>query len=140
MPTAHTISLTRYLAQQQHTHGLPADLRTLIETVADTCKQISVSVNKGALAEVLGSAGSENVQGEVQKKLDIIANDMLLQANEWGGYLAAMASEELDDISPIPNTYPQAAARPKSPRGANTSGQGWGCAGHLGGKSSRCAF
>lgn len=74
MPTAHTISLTRYLAQQQHTHGLPADLRTLIETVADTCKQISVSVNKGALAEVLGSAGSENVQGEVQKKLDIIAN------------------------------------------------------------------
>ena len=107
MPTAHTISLTRYLAQQQHTHGLPADLRTLIETVADTCKQISVSVNKGALAEVLGSAGSENVQGEVQKKLDIIANDMLLQANEWGGYLAAMASEELDDISPIPNTYPQ---------------------------------
>ncbi|MDO4768783.1 MAG: class 1 fructose-bisphosphatase [Brachymonas sp.] len=101
------ISLHRYLVEQERNQQLPASLRALIETVADTCKRISVAVNKGALAEVLGSAGSENVQGEVQKKLDIIANDMLLQANEWGGCLAAMASEELDDISPIPAHYPQ---------------------------------
>ena len=107
MSTAHTISLHRYLVEQERSQQLPAELRALIETVADTCKCISVSVNKGALAEVLGSAGSENVQGEVQKKLDIIANNMLLQANEWGGNLAAMASEELDEISPIPSHYPQ---------------------------------
>ena len=56
---------------------------------------------------VLGSAGSENVQGEVQKKLDIIANEELIQANEWGGHLAAMASEEMDDIHVVPNRYPQ---------------------------------
>lgn len=107
MPSTHTTCLSRYLLEQERNKQLPAELRALIETVADTCKRISISVNKGALAEVLGSAGSENVQGEVQKKLDIIANDMLLQANEWGGCLAAMASEELDDISPIPAHYPQ---------------------------------
>jgi fructose-1,6-bisphosphatase I len=64
-------------------------------------------VNKGALRGVLGSAGSENVQGEVQKKLDIIANEVLIEANEWGGALAAMASEEMDSIHVIPNRYPQ---------------------------------
>jgi fructose-1,6-bisphosphatase I len=55
----------------------------------------------------MGSAGSENVQGEVQKKLDIIANEVLIEANEWGGHLAAMASEEMDDIYVVPNRYPQ---------------------------------
>jgi fructose-1,6-bisphosphatase I len=64
-------------------------------------------VNKGALGEVMGSAGSENIQGEVQKKLDIIANDVLIEANEWGGHLAAMASEEMDSIHVVPNRYPQ---------------------------------
>ena len=55
----------------------------------------------------MGSAGIENVQGEVQKKLDIIANDVLIEANEWGGHLAAMASEEMDSIHVVPNRYPQ---------------------------------
>jgi len=55
---------------------------------------------------VLGTAESENVQGEIQKKLDIICNEILLQANEWGGHLAAMASEEMETIHPIPNRYP----------------------------------
>ncbi|MFM2427526.1 MAG: Fructose,6-bisphosphatase class 1, partial [Pseudomonadota bacterium] len=59
------------------------------------------------LGDVMGSAGSENVQGEVQKKLDIIANDVLIEANEWGGHLAAMASEEMDSIHIVPNRYPQ---------------------------------
>jgi fructose-1,6-bisphosphatase I len=59
------------------------------------------------LGDVMGSAGSENVQGEVQKKLDIIANDVLIEANEWGGHLAAMASEEMDNIHVVPNRYPQ---------------------------------
>jgi fructose-1,6-bisphosphatase I len=63
-------------------------------------------VGKGALGDVLGTAESENVQGEIQKKLDIICNEILLQANEWGGHLAAMASEEMETIHPIPNRYP----------------------------------
>ena len=102
------ISLSRYLVEQQRDKGhIPADLRLLLEVVARACKSISHAVNKGALGGVLGSADSENVQGEVQKKLDIIANDVLIEANEWGGHLAAMASEEMDTIHAVPNRYPQ---------------------------------
>ena len=105
---AKSISLTRYLVEQQRVDGLiPAQLRLLLEVVARACKSISHSVNKGALGEVLGSAGSENVQGEIQKKLDIIANEVLIEANEWGGHLAAMASEEMDGIYQVPNRYPR---------------------------------
>ncbi|MBC7681517.1 MAG: class 1 fructose-bisphosphatase, partial [Ferruginibacter sp.] len=102
------ISLTRYLVEQQRVDGLiPAQLRLLIEVVARACKGISHAVNKGALGGVLGSAESENVQGEIQKKLDIIANEVLIEANEWGGHLAAMASEEMEEIYAVPNGYPQ---------------------------------
>lgn len=105
---SHRISLTRYLVEQQREHGrIPPELRLLLEIVARACKRIAISVNKGALGEVLGSAESENVQGEVQKKLDIIANEVLIDANEWGGHLAAMASEEMENIHVVPNRYPQ---------------------------------
>jgi fructose-1,6-bisphosphatase I len=102
------ISLTQYLVEQQRQHGhIPAELRLLIEVVARACKRISISVNKGALGDVMGSADSENVQGEIQKKLDIIANEVLIEANEWGGHLAAMASEEMEGIYVVPNRFPQ---------------------------------
>ncbi|MFM2261408.1 MAG: hypothetical protein RI959_84 [Pseudomonadota bacterium] len=101
-------SLTRYLVEQQRVHGtISPELRLLLEVVARACKHIAISVNKGALGEILGSAESENVQGEVQKKLDIIANEVLIEANEWGGHLAAMASEEMEGIYVVPNRYPQ---------------------------------
>jgi fructose-1,6-bisphosphatase I len=102
------ISLTQYLVEQQREHGrIPSQLRLLIEVVARACKRIAIQVNKGALGDVLGTAGSENVQGEVQKKLDVISNEVLIEANEWGGHLAAMASEEMDTIHLVPNRYPQ---------------------------------
>ena len=102
------VSLTRYLVGQQHEHGrISHDLRLLIEVVARACKHIAIAVNKGALGDVLGSADTENVQGEVQKKLDVIANEVLIEANEWGGHLAAMASEEMDSIHIVPHRYPQ---------------------------------
>jgi len=102
------VSLTQYLVEQQREHGrIPGDLRLLIEVVARACKRIAIAVNKGALGDVLGSAGSENVQGEVQRKLDVISNEVLIEANEWGGHLAAMASEEMDSIHVVPNRYPQ---------------------------------
>ena len=104
------ISLTRYLVEEQRKDGaIPAQLRLLLEVVARACKSISLAVNKGALGGVLGvsEASSENVQGEIQKKLDIIANDVLIEANEWGGHLAAMASEEMEGIHVVPNRYPQ---------------------------------
>jgi fructose-1,6-bisphosphatase I len=102
------ISLTQYLIEQQRQHGnIPQELRLLIEVVARACKRIAISVNKGALGDVMGTATSENVQGEVQKKLDIIANEVLIEANEWGGHLAAMASEEMEGIYVVPNRFPQ---------------------------------
>ncbi|ADU99243.1 class 1 fructose-bisphosphatase [Alicycliphilus denitrificans] len=102
------ISLTRYLVEQQRVHGhIPSELRLLLEVVARACKRIAQAVNKGELGEVMGTAGTENVQGEVQKKLDIIANETLIEANEWGGHLAAMASEEMEGIYVVPNRYPQ---------------------------------
>jgi fructose-1,6-bisphosphatase I len=102
------ISLTRYLVEQQRVHGhIPSQLRLLIEVVARACKSVSQAVNKGALGGVLGSAETENVQGEMQKKLDIIANEVLIEANEWGGHLAAMASEEMEGIYVVPNRYPK---------------------------------
>ena len=102
------ISLTRHLIEQERIHGtLPPQLRLLLEVVARSCKSISLSVTKGALGDILGATKTENIQGEVQKKLDIIANEVLIEANEWGGHLAAMASEEMDSIHVIPNRYPQ---------------------------------
>ncbi|MCC5970476.1 MAG: class 1 fructose-bisphosphatase [Pararhodobacter sp.] len=104
----HRKTLTQFLVEQQRREAaLPSQLRLLIEIVARACKAISISVNKGSLGGVLGDFGSENVQGEAQKKLDVIANERLLEANEWGGHLAAMASEEMETIHLIPNRYPK---------------------------------
>jgi fructose-1,6-bisphosphatase I len=102
------ISLSQYLVEKQREKNLiPGELRLLLEIVARACKRISYAVGKGELGGVLGEAGSENVQGEVQQKLDVIANETLLEANEWGGHLAAMASEEMDHPYTIPNRYPK---------------------------------
>ena len=105
---AKRISLTQYLVEQQRKHGhIPAELRLLIEVVARACKHIAIAVNKGELGDMLGSAETANVQGEIQKKLDVISNEVLIEANEWGGHLAAMASEEMDGIHAVPNRWPQ---------------------------------
>jgi fructose-1,6-bisphosphatase I len=103
------VTLSRYLIEQTRSNNTPADLRFLIEVVARACKEISHAVSKGALGGVLGSMGTENVQGEVQKKLDVISNEILLEANEWGGHLAGMASEEMDNAYQIPGKYPKGA-------------------------------
>ncbi|HSN41298.1 MAG TPA: class 1 fructose-bisphosphatase [Burkholderiales bacterium] len=102
------VTLTQYLVEQQRNHNkVSSELRLLIEVVARACKAISHAVSKGALAGVLGNAGTDNVQGEAQKKLDVISNEVLLEANEWGGHLAAMASEEMEKPHQIPRDYPR---------------------------------
>jgi fructose-1,6-bisphosphatase I len=110
LPAMPPISLTRYLIQEQHAGRINADLRLLIEVVARACKSISIAVGKGALGGVLGDAGaagqqSINIQGEAQKKLDVLSNDILLEANAWGGHLAGLASEEMDHSQPIPDAF-----------------------------------
>ena len=100
-------SLTKFLIERQHAGKINADLRLLIETIARACKAISTRVNKGALGGGHGNAGTENVQGEIQKNLDVLSNEILLEANEWGGNLAALASEEMEDVKPTPTHYPR---------------------------------
>ena len=101
-------TLARYLLEEQRNKGIiTADLRHLVEVVARACQAISIAIGKGGLGEALGEAGSDNVQGEAQKKLDVLSNDILLDANEWGGHLAAMASEEMDLPHLVPHRYPQ---------------------------------
>jgi fructose-1,6-bisphosphatase I len=79
---------------------IDTDLKLLISDIAGSCTSISDAVRRGALANILGSAGTGNVQGETQQKLDIFANDRLLKSNEGTGRLAAMASEENEAIYP----------------------------------------
>jgi fructose-1,6-bisphosphatase I len=102
-------SLVQFIIEEQR--AIPGkasgDFTGLISDVIMACKQIAHDVNKGALIGVLGSAGSENVQGETQKKLDIITNEVFIKSTEWGGHLAAMASEEMDDVYAIPARYPK---------------------------------
>ncbi|MBK1641287.1 fructose-bisphosphatase class I [Chromatium okenii] len=101
-------SITQFIIEEQrHMTGATGDFTSLLNDVVTACKVISNLVNHGALVGVLGSAGSENVQGETQKKMDILSNDVFLKSNEWAGHLAAMASEEMDDIYPIPEKYPR---------------------------------
>lgn len=101
-------SLVQFIIEEQRNNpGTNADFTGLLNDVLSACKQIAHAVNKGQLIGVLGSAGSENVQGETQKKLDVITNDIFMQSTEWSGNLAAMASEEMDEIYPIPAQYPR---------------------------------
>lgn len=102
-----SISLIQFLIEARRKEQLNAELSLLIEVVARACKRIAVATGKGALGDVLGGAGTDNVQGEHQKKLDVISNEILLEANAWGGHLAACASEEMEDPQPIPDAYPK---------------------------------
>jgi len=88
--------------------GKPAarELATLVEAISDSCRTISYLVSRGALAGVLGSAGTGNVQGEEQKQLDILANDELMAMAKASGVVAAAASEEEDEARPITEGAP----------------------------------
>ncbi|HHJ39597.1 MAG: fructose-bisphosphatase [Methylothermaceae bacteria B42] len=101
-------SLTQFIIEEQrklpHATG---ELTLLLSDIARACKAISQSVKQGALAGLLGSVGDENVQGEVQQKLDVLSNEIMIDALGKTGHLAAMASEENEDIIPIASQYPK---------------------------------
>ncbi|ANF82171.1 fructose-bisphosphatase [Acinetobacter sp. NCu2D-2] len=92
------LSLSQFL--QQKSGNLTPELAQVIETIANTCKSIDKLLQKGALAGVLGSAQHENVQGEEQKKLDVISNDYLIDALKVHPHVGGLASEELDEFTP----------------------------------------
>ena len=88
------------LADYLNQHASSPALNDVITTVTNVGKTISQLLRKGALADILGEAGNQNVQGEDQKKLDILANDLLLDALAKNTHCAGVASEELDDATP----------------------------------------
>ena len=88
------------LAQYLNKHSTSAAINDVITTLADVGVTISELLRKGALADILGEAGNQNVQGEEQKKLDVLANDLLLDALAKNAHCAGVASEELDDATP----------------------------------------
>lgn len=95
------LSLSQYLQQQKG--NLTPELAQVIATITETCKTIDQALQQGALAGILGSAGNENVQGETQKKLDVISNDYLIDALKVHPHVGGLASEELDDFTPAQN-------------------------------------
>ncbi len=97
------ISLKQHLT---HSEVVPT-LRELIIEVALTTKEISYKIDNAALEGALGLAGSENIQGEDQKKLDIITNEVMFDHLKTVGLLAGMGSEEVDNPMHIPNEYPK---------------------------------
>ncbi len=100
--------LSQFIMEEQRRYeGASGDFTALLNDICTACKVISNGVNKGALVGILGTAGTENVQGETQKKLDILSNEVVIGCNEWTGHLAAMASEEMEDIYEIPDKYPR---------------------------------
>ncbi|MEJ8815659.1 class 1 fructose-bisphosphatase [Variovorax ureilyticus] len=109
MPTGGKSTLTQFLIEERRRFpDATGDLNAIVTDVSLACKAIARKVAYGALGGVLGSAGTGNVQGEEQKTLDLLSNTMFLRANEWGGHLAGMVSEELE--------APYALA-PEHPRG-----------------------
>lgn len=101
-------TLTQFIIEEQRqVPGATGEFTGLLNDIATACKMISNGVNHGGLLGVLGAAGTENVQGEDQKKMDVISNEIFLKRNEWAGHLAAMASEEMDEIYQIPAGNPR---------------------------------
>ncbi len=94
------------LERQRRTTGATGDFTGLFQSVALACRVIASKVQKAGLADVLGATGAVNVQGETVQKLDELANRVLVRCVEAGGHVCVMASEEDEDIIPIPPQYP----------------------------------
>jgi fructose-1,6-bisphosphatase I len=100
------VTIDRFIIEQERDHPHASGALTGILTdLALAAKMIANKVRSAGLADVLGSAGQENVQGEVQQKLDVLANETIVKAMDHGGRLCCMASEEMDDLIPIPDRF-----------------------------------
>jgi fructose-1,6-bisphosphatase I len=107
MPHSRT-TLSKFIIEDQRRRGGPdTDLTALLNDVQTACKFISTAVSRGKLKPTARYETTVNVQGEQQKPLDVIANDIVLRCCEWGGELCGMVSEEMVDPYPIPARYPR---------------------------------
>jgi fructose-1,6-bisphosphatase I len=99
LPSTDLITLTRHVLQDQFRLGNPAtgDLTLLLTAIQVTSKFIATNVRKARLINLVGLAGETNVQGEEQKKLDVLANDIMINALRASGKTAVLVSEEIDN-------------------------------------------
>jgi fructose-1,6-bisphosphatase I/sedoheptulose-1,7-bisphosphatase len=107
MPRPETTLTEFIIGEQRRFPGATGGFTALVNDIRLACKRIAHLVGKGALAGLQGRAGARNVQGEEQEKLDVVANDIFLRTNEWGGTLAGMVSEEMDAPYLVPAPYPR---------------------------------
>ncbi len=107
--TMERITLTQYLLEQQRDRNvITADLRLLIEVVARAVRAISVNVGKANISSTIGAGyGSDDEVPPHTEPIHQVANEILLMSNEWGGHLAAMASDTMSEPYVIPNRYPK---------------------------------
>jgi len=94
------------LERQRRISGATGDFTGLFQSIALACRVIASKVQKAGLSDVLGATGVTNVQGETVQKLDDLANKVLVRCVEAGGHVCVMASEENEDVIPIPPQYP----------------------------------
>jgi len=100
------VTIERFIVEQERMYpDATGALSGIMYDLALASKMIANKVRLAGLVDILGDEGSENVQGESQKKLDVIANDILIKALDHGGRLCAMASEENAEIIPIPAKF-----------------------------------
>ena len=100
------VTIERFIIEQERNFPeATGELSGVLYDVALAAKMIANKVRSAGLADILGSEGSQNVQGETQQKLDVIANDIIVKAMDHGGRLCAMASEEEPDIIQIPDGF-----------------------------------
>lgn len=100
------VTIERFIIEQERQFPeATGDLSSVLYDIALAAKMIANKVRSAGLADILGEYGAENVQGEAQQKLDVIANEIIVKAMDHGGRLCAMASEEMPDIIPIPAPF-----------------------------------
>ena len=100
------VTIERFIIEQERLHPeATGELSGILYDVALAAKMISSKVRRAGLVDILGSAEHENVQGEMQQKLDVFANETIVKAMDHSGRLCAMASEEEPDIIPIPDGF-----------------------------------
>jgi len=96
--TIDRLTLRKFLLQEEEKHGLGQDMMLLIEDIGTSCRIIAHQIRNGPFLDILGAAETENVQGETQKQLDVIANDIFLSHLSNCSRVAALVSEEIDDV------------------------------------------
>jgi fructose-1,6-bisphosphatase I len=100
------VTIERFIIEQERLHPeATGELSGILYDLALAAKMIALKVRSAGLADIIGSAESENIQGEVQQKLDVLSNDIIVKALDHGGRLCAMASEEEPDIIQIPDHF-----------------------------------